>query len=95
MTDLVVTPPPPDPELRCAPWTKAQGVDPIGSAGRFDALLLVEWPLPWPSDVSDIPALAPASGDPRARVMTVVPRADDGEADGLTRVVHHLSLIHI
>jgi len=89
MTDLAAAPSSPDPELRCATWTKAQGVDPIGSAGRFDALLLVEWPVPWPADVSDIPALAPASGDPRARLMTVVPRTDDGEADGLTRVVHH------
>jgi len=81
MTDLDVT-------LRCAPWTRAQGVDPIGSAGWFDAVLLVEWPLPWPTDVAEIPALALASADPRARVMTVVPQADGGAADGLTRVVH-------
>jgi hypothetical protein len=77
------------PEYRCSPWTHAQGVDPIGSAGSFDQLLLVEWPLPWPADVSEIPALAEAAGDPRARVMAVVPRADDAEADGLLRVVHH------
>ncbi|MEQ1786810.1 MAG: sucrase ferredoxin [Acidimicrobiales bacterium] len=77
-----------DPDLRCAPWTQAQGVDPIGSAGAFDQLLLVEWPLPWPADVSEIPALAEAAADPRARLMTVVPRADDAEADGLLRVVH-------
>lgn len=78
-----------DPDLRCAPWTQAQGVDPIGSAGTFDQLLLVEWPLPWPADVSEIPALAEAAADPRARLMIVVPRADDAEADGLVRVVHH------
>ncbi len=74
--------------LRCSPWTQAQGVDPIGSAGRFDAVLLVEWPLPWPADVSEIPALSAASADPRARVMTVVPIIDDAATDGLTRVVH-------
>ena len=74
--------------LRCSIWTRAQGVDPIGSAGRFDAVLLVEWPLPWPPDVADIPALAAASADPRARVMTVVPILDDALGDGLTRVVH-------
>jgi hypothetical protein len=78
----------PEPQLRCAPWTQAQGVDPIGSAGTFDQLLLVEWPLPWPADVGDIPALADAAGDARARLMTVVPRPDDAEADGLVRVVH-------
>lgn len=80
---------PDEPDLRCSPWTRAQGVDPIGSAGSFDELLLVEWPLPWPADVSEIPALADAAADPRARVMTVVPRADHAGADGLVRVVHH------
>jgi len=80
---------PRDPEFRCSPWTQAQGVDPIGSAGAVDQLLLVEWPLPWPADVGDIPMLAEPAADPRARLMTVVPRADDAETDGLVRVVHH------
>ena len=62
-----------EPDLRCSPWTQAQGVDPIGSAGSFDQLLLVEWPLPWPADVSEVPALADTAADPRAR-------ADDGRA---------------
>ena len=77
-----------DPEYRCSPWTQAQGVDPIGSADAFDQLLLVEWALPWPSDVRDIEPLAAAAADPRARVMVVVPHADSVE-DGLRRVVHH------
>ncbi len=75
-------------ELRCAVWTRAQGVDPVGSASPFDALLLVEWPLPWPEDVSAIAPLAEAAADRRATVMAVVPQgAADG--DGRTRVVHH------
>jgi hypothetical protein len=77
-----------DPAFRCSPWTQAQGVDPIGSAPSFDALLLVEWPLPWPHDVSEIPELAPAAAVRGVRVMTVVP-AHDGDGDGLVRVVHH------
>jgi len=77
-----------DSAYRCAPWTQAQGVDPIGSTPRFDTLVLVEWPLPWPSDVSDIPELAKASMAPGVRVMLVVPRHDEG-AEGLSRVVHH------
>ena len=81
-------PTPRDPEYRCSPWTQAQGVDPIGSAGAFDELLLVEWALPWPSDVSEIEPLAAAAADPEPRVMTVVPHADAAE-DGLRRVVHH------
>jgi hypothetical protein len=76
-----------NPDLRCSPWTRAQGVDPIGSAGRFDELLLVEWALPWPADVSEIEALAAAAAAPGVRVMAVVPRADAAE-DGLHRVVH-------
>ena len=76
-----------DPAFRCAPWTRAQEVDPIGSAGSFDAVVLVEWPLPWPGDVSEIPALAAAAAHPGARVMIVVPHHDEG-GDGLLRVVH-------
>lgn len=75
-------------DFRCAVWTEAQGVDPIGSAPRFDALLLVEWPLPWPKDVAEIDALAAAAAaDPLVRVMAVLPQA--GFDDGLVGVVHH------
>jgi len=88
MTDLALEPHPRLPEFRCSPWTKAQGVDPVGSAGTFDQLLLVEWPLPWPADVTEIPALANSAADGRARLMLVVPRADESEHDGLVRVVH-------
>jgi hypothetical protein len=78
-------------DLRCAPWTLAQGVDPIGSAPVYDHLLLVEWPLPWPADIAEIPALAAAAADRRATVMAVVPHGDGAE-DGLRRVVHHRRL---
>lgn len=78
---------PHDPEYRCSPWTRAHDVDPIGSAATFDSLVLVEWPLPWPQDVSEIPELAQASTVPGVRVMTVVPRHDD-TSEGLRRVVH-------
>ena len=86
--DAEVEPGPRDPDYRCSPWTQAQGVDPIGSAGSFDELLLVEWALPWPADVSEVEALAVAAAHPRARVMMVVPHADSAE-DGMRRVVHH------
>ncbi len=75
------------PEYRCSTWTQAQGVDPIGSAGTYDQLVLVEWPLPWPSDVGEIPELAEVAALPGARVMTVVPQVD-ATTDGLLRVVH-------
>jgi hypothetical protein len=73
-------------DLRCAPWTLAQGVDPVGSAGVHDTFLLVESPLPWPEDVSGIDALAAVAGrDPRTRVLAVIPRTLGD--DGLRRVV--------
>jgi hypothetical protein len=89
VTDVAEGAPDAETTFRCSPWTRATGVDPIGSAGRLDRLLLVEWPLPWPSDVSEVPALAGAATDPRARLMTVVPHADEPEHEGLVRVVHH------
>jgi hypothetical protein len=45
--------------VRCAAWAREEGVDPIGTAGTFNGYLLVEWPLPWPPDLSEIPELAP------------------------------------
>jgi hypothetical protein len=45
--------------LRCSEWTHQQHVDPIGTAGIYAGYLLVEWPLPWPHDLSEVPELAP------------------------------------
>lgn len=38
----------------CSEWARDQGVDPVGTAGSYNGYLLVEWPLPWPRDVSEI-----------------------------------------
>lgn len=60
-------------DLRCAPWTLDQGVDPIGSAVRFDRLVTVEVPLPWPADVGDLPWVAGIGMTPGVRLQTIVP----------------------
>lgn len=86
MTAVEQPPVPQEADLRCSPWTRAQGVDPIGSAGSFDALVLVEWPLPWPADVSDVPELAAAASTDGVRVMLVVPQVREG--DDRVLVVH-------
>jgi hypothetical protein len=52
MTDVVA-------DLRCAAQMLAAGADPIGTAGTYDGYLMVEWPRPWPRDLSEIPELAP------------------------------------
>jgi hypothetical protein len=63
-------------DLRCSSWARDQKVDPIGSAGCYDGFLLVEWPLPWPRDVSEIAELAPVAAAAKSagcRVQAIVP----------------------
>lgn len=60
-------------ELRCAPWTLDQGVDPIGSAVQLDRLVTVEVPLPWPADVGDLPWISDLALERGTRVQTIVP----------------------
>jgi hypothetical protein len=43
--------------VRCSDWARAEGLDPVGSAGCYRGFLLVEWPLPWPRDLSEIEGL--------------------------------------
>lgn len=65
-------------DLRCSVWTRGLDPDPVGSAPRFDRLVLVEMPLPWPHDVSEMPALASVPSSSTTRVMAVVPDVDRG-----------------
>lgn len=67
-------------DYRCATWTAAQGVDPIGSATRFDRLVTVEVPQPWPSDVADMDWIAPLRVPEGTRVQAIV--AEVGRLDG-------------
>lgn len=55
----------------CAPATRALGVDPIGTAGTYDRFVLVEIPLPWPSDIGVHPLLAEVGEAPGVRVLGV------------------------
>ena len=72
--------------VHCSTWTWDEAIDPAGTAGSYRTVLLVERPLPWPNDVSEIAGLERAvTLDPRTRILAVVPRSD-GSA-GLTRVV--------
>jgi hypothetical protein len=74
-----------DVRYRCAPWTRAQGADPIGSALTCDTLVLIETPPPWPRDVGEIPAFAEVLGLRRTRLLAVRPAADEaGEPGSVT-----------
>ena len=45
--------------MRCADWARAVALDPIGTAPPLEIVVVVEWPLPWPADVENLPELAP------------------------------------
>lgn len=67
-------------DFRCAVWTAAQGYDPIGSATRFDRLVTVEVPQPWPNDVEDLEWLTGLDVPNGTRVQAIV--AEVGRTGG-------------
>ena len=73
-----------DGDFRCAAWTAAQGIDPIGSATRFDRLVTVEVPQPWPPKVEQMDWIAPLDVPDDTRVQAIV--ADVGRTDGTVLV---------
>lgn len=57
---------------RCTDLARGLGTNPLGTAGSYDELVLVEHPLPWPADAADLPSLTPlvrwmAHDEPRRR----------------------------
>ncbi len=65
----------------CSYWARDQRLDPIGTAGCYRGYLLVEWPLPWPRDLSDDPDLAPVvalARDAGVRLQGLAPPTADG-----------------
>lgn len=81
---------PADAAARCAPWARACTLRAGGSAVRAPGgVLLVEWPLPWPRDVREIPDLAPvlsAAAERHIRVLVV--------SSGQGEVTNHTVCLH-
>jgi hypothetical protein len=78
----------------CTDWAKSQSLDPIGSAGYYEGFLLVEQPLPWPADVSEIPELTEVSKlayGARLRLQAVAQAARPDGDGGLRRVICYRS----
>jgi hypothetical protein len=66
--------------LRCATVAREEGLLPLGTAGHHRGYLLVDWPLPWPKDLGDVPELAPlyeALEGTGIRLQGVVPAPGD------------------
>ena len=58
-------------DWRCSTWSRLEGLDPIGTVGSYAGYLLIEWPLPWPRDLSDIEELKPVCDAARERNIRV------------------------
>ncbi|MCB0971520.1 MAG: hypothetical protein KDA97_08395 [Acidimicrobiales bacterium] len=72
---------------RCAEFARSIGADPLGSAPHSAGFLLVEWPLPWPRDPDEVPALRRVVAAARAeglRVQLIVPRGSGGASRVVT-----------
>lgn len=68
-------------DWRCSTWSRRKGLDPIGSIGSYAGYLLVEVPLPWPRDISEIEELKPladAAKERNIRIQALVPTAPGG-----------------
>lgn len=54
--------------MRCAEWARAVALDPAGTAPQSDVFILVEHPLPWPSDIAELPVIAAVDRAVRERL---------------------------
>lgn len=62
--------------ITCSGWTREQLVDPIGTAGNYSGFLVLEYPLPWPREASELDGLSDIASAAKAlnvRLQAVVP----------------------
>lgn len=92
--------------VRCSDWTQTNHVDPVGSAGRADTIVLVETPGPWPADIKTMPVFASELGrfttvlatevtvqDPERALVTIYRRRSLSELVGTDHLVGRSSLV--
>jgi hypothetical protein len=66
---------------RCSGFARAEDLDPAGTAGSYRGVVAVEIPLPWPREITEHPAVAPAAAalaGAGVRVQALVPDPDRG-----------------
>jgi hypothetical protein len=69
--------------LRCSLWARTQSLSPAGTAGSYKGYLMLDTPLPWPRDVSEIPEIAEMAGlldGAGLRVQATVPSGSERRA---------------
>ena len=80
-----------DVAVRCCAWAREVDLSPIATIGSYSGFLLVETPLPWARDVSEIPSLAPLgpiASEGRYRLQAVVPAAAETPPSGMRIVLY-------
>jgi len=55
----------------CATWSRDNAESAVGTAASAARFVLVELPLPWPSEIAEHPLLLGSGGDPDARVQAI------------------------
>jgi hypothetical protein len=91
MTLIASTGVDPDANIRCADWSRAASLAPIGSFGSYPGLLLVEVPLPWPQDIGETPeatVVAPLLKPLGYRLQGVVPSNPDASPQERRVILH-------
>ena len=81
--------------VRCADWARAEHIDPIGTAGSYAGYCCVEWPLPWPSDIRNIPELSRLAEELDQRGVRLQLLHSTAARPGLHIIVHRLPAARI
>ena len=79
--------------VKCSIWARDVELSPIASVGSYRGYLLVETPLPWARDISEMPALsvvASRAGSAGLRLQALVP-SSLGAGPEARRVILHSS----
>ncbi len=83
--------------LLCSTWAKGVGLSAAGTAGSYEGFLVLEWPLPWPRDASEIPPLSEVTASAKKlniRVQLITEGDRSGQGNRLMRLACYHGLIN-
>jgi hypothetical protein len=80
-----------DEAVRCSTWARSTALDPIGTVGSYTGYVLVEVPLPWPRDVSEMASMGRLPIPAGHRLQAVVPTSMESEPAERQVIVHRFS----
>jgi hypothetical protein len=77
--------------VKCSIWARDVELSPIASVGNYRGYLLVETPLPWARDITEMPALsavASAAGSADLRLQALVPSSLEAGPEARRVILH-------